>query len=86
VRPTHMPRHQRQRTSSSQGLRTRIPLASTKLTTQHQGCQEILAGNKDALLGSLTPEQAKAVIQASSKLKSSGSSTSHSSPSALQHL
>jgi hypothetical protein len=42
--------------------------ASTQLITQHQRCQEIFAGNREALLGSLTPEQAKAVIEASSKL------------------
>jgi hypothetical protein len=42
--------------------------ASTQLITQHQRCQEIFAGNKEALLGSLTPEQAKAVVEASSKL------------------
>ncbi|GFZ44943.1 hypothetical protein JCM24511_02669 [Saitozyma sp. JCM 24511] len=41
---------------------------STQLITQHQRCQEIFAGNKEALLGSLTPEQAKAVVEASSKL------------------
>jgi hypothetical protein len=41
---------------------------STQLTTQHQHCQETFAGNKEALLGSLTPEQAKAVVKASSKL------------------
>jgi hypothetical protein len=39
---------------------------SIQLTTQHQRCQEIFTGNKEALLGSLTPEQA--VIEASSKL------------------
>jgi hypothetical protein len=42
--------------------------ASTQLTTQRQRCQEIFTGNKEALLGSLTPEQAKAVVEASSKL------------------
>ncbi|GFZ47034.1 hypothetical protein JCM24511_04260 [Saitozyma sp. JCM 24511] len=42
--------------------------ASTQLTTQHRRCQEIFAGNREALLRSLTPEQAKAVVQASSKL------------------
>src|SRR5689334_6856502 len=42
--------------------------ASTQLITQHQRCQEIFAGNREALLGSLTPEQAKAVVEASSKL------------------
>jgi hypothetical protein len=42
--------------------------ASTQLITQHQRCQEIFAGNRETLLGSLTPEQAKAVIEASSKL------------------
>jgi hypothetical protein len=42
--------------------------ASTQLITQHQRCQEIFTGNKEALLGSLTPEQAKAVVEASSKL------------------
>ncbi|RSH95771.1 hypothetical protein EHS25_000863 [Saitozyma podzolica] len=41
---------------------------STQLITQHQRCQEIFAGNKEALLGSLTPEQAKAMVKASSKL------------------
>jgi hypothetical protein len=41
---------------------------STQLTTQHQRCQEIFTGNKEVLLGSLTPEQAKAVVEASSKL------------------
>jgi hypothetical protein len=41
---------------------------STQLTTQHQRCQEIFTENKEALLGSLTPEQAKAVAEASSKL------------------
>jgi hypothetical protein len=41
---------------------------STQLITQHQSCQEISAGNREALLGSLTPEQAKAVVEASSKL------------------
>ena len=41
---------------------------STQLITQHQRCQEIFTGNKEALLGSLTPEQAKAVVEASSKL------------------
>ncbi|RSH94159.1 hypothetical protein EHS25_003962 [Saitozyma podzolica] len=41
---------------------------STQLTTQHQRCQEIFTGNKEALLGSLTPEQAKAVVESSSKL------------------
>ncbi|GFZ49920.1 hypothetical protein JCM24511_07323 [Saitozyma sp. JCM 24511] len=34
---------------------------STQLITQHQRCQEIFAGNKEARLGSLTPEEAKAV-------------------------
>jgi hypothetical protein len=29
---------------------------STQLTTQHQRCQETFTGNKEALLGSLTPE------------------------------
>jgi hypothetical protein len=42
--------------------------ASTQLITQHQRCQEIFEGNKEALLGSLTAEQAKAVVEASSKL------------------
>ncbi|GFZ52325.1 hypothetical protein JCM24511_10098 [Saitozyma sp. JCM 24511] len=42
--------------------------ASNQLVTQHQRCQEIFTGNKEALLGSLTPEQAKAVVEASSKL------------------
>jgi hypothetical protein len=42
--------------------------ASTQLITQHQRCQEIFAGKKEALLGSLTPEQAKAMVEASSKL------------------
>ncbi|GFZ43063.1 hypothetical protein JCM24511_00781 [Saitozyma sp. JCM 24511] len=42
--------------------------ASTQLTTQHQRCQEIFTGNKEALLSSLTPEQATAVVEASSKL------------------
>jgi hypothetical protein len=42
--------------------------ASTQLITQHQRCQEIFTGNRDALLSSLTPEQAKAVVEASSKL------------------
>jgi hypothetical protein len=42
--------------------------ASTQLTTQHQRCQEIFTGNMEALLGSLTPEQAKAVVESSSKL------------------
>ncbi|GFZ48416.1 hypothetical protein JCM24511_06164 [Saitozyma sp. JCM 24511] len=41
---------------------------STLLITQHQRCQEIFTGNKEALLGSLAPEQAKAVVEASSKL------------------
>ncbi|GFZ44313.1 hypothetical protein JCM24511_02035 [Saitozyma sp. JCM 24511] len=41
---------------------------STQLITQHQRCQEIFAGNREALLGSLNPEQAKAVVEASSKL------------------
>jgi hypothetical protein len=40
--------------------------ASTQLITQHQRCQEIFTGNRYALLSSLTPEQAKAVIEASS--------------------
>ncbi|GFZ52412.1 hypothetical protein JCM24511_10185 [Saitozyma sp. JCM 24511] len=40
----------------------------TQLVTQHQRCQEIFAGNREALLGSLNPEQAKAVVEASSKL------------------
>jgi hypothetical protein len=53
---------------------------STPLTTQHQRCQEIFAGNKEALLDSLTSEQAKAVIEASSKLAGSGSPPSHPSP------
>ncbi|GFZ44306.1 hypothetical protein JCM24511_02028 [Saitozyma sp. JCM 24511] len=42
--------------------------ASTQLTTQHQRCQEIFTGSKEARLGSLYPEQAKAVVEASSKL------------------
>ncbi|RSH83063.1 hypothetical protein EHS25_005773 [Saitozyma podzolica] len=33
-----------------------------------QGCQRIFTGYKEAPLGSLTPEQAKAVVEASSKL------------------
>jgi hypothetical protein len=41
---------------------------STQLITQHQRCQEIFTGNKEALLGSLTTEQVKAVVEASSKL------------------
>jgi hypothetical protein len=41
---------------------------STQLITQHQRCQEIFTGNREALLSSLTPEQAKAVVEASSKL------------------
>jgi hypothetical protein len=41
---------------------------STQLITQHQRCQEMFAGNREALLGSLTPERAKAVVEASSKL------------------
>jgi hypothetical protein len=41
---------------------------STQLITQHQRCQEIFTGNKEALLGSLAPEQAKVVVEASSKL------------------
>ncbi|RSH85360.1 hypothetical protein EHS25_004756 [Saitozyma podzolica] len=41
---------------------------STQLITQHQRCQEIFTGNKEALLSSLTPEQAKAEVEASSKL------------------
>jgi hypothetical protein len=45
-------------------------LDSTQLITQHQRCQEIFAGNREALLGSLNPEQAKAVVEASSKLSS----------------
>jgi hypothetical protein len=40
-------------------------LASTQLITQHQRCQEIFAGNREALLGSVTPEQAKAIVEAS---------------------
>jgi hypothetical protein len=42
--------------------------ASTQPTSQHQRFQEIFGVKKEALLGSLTPEQAKAVIEASSKL------------------
>jgi hypothetical protein len=42
-------------------------LTSTQLITQHQRCQEIFAGDREALLGSLNPEQAKAVVAASSK-------------------
>jgi hypothetical protein len=41
---------------------------STQLITQHQRRQEIFMGNREALLGSLNPEQAKAVVEASSKL------------------
>jgi hypothetical protein len=41
---------------------------SIQLITQHERCQEIFSGNKEALLGSLNPEQAKAVVEASSKL------------------
>lgn len=42
--------------------------ASTQLLTQHPRCQVILTGSKEALLSSLTPEWAKALIEASSKL------------------
>ena len=41
---------------------------STQPITQHQRCQEIFVGNREALLGSLTPERAKTVVEASSKL------------------
>jgi hypothetical protein len=41
---------------------------SIQFITQHERCQEIFSGNKEALLGSLNPEQAKAVVEASSKL------------------
>jgi hypothetical protein len=41
--------------------------ASAQHTNKHQRCQEIFDG-KEALLGSPTPEQTKAVIEASSKL------------------
>jgi hypothetical protein len=41
--------------------------ACTQLTTQHQRCQEIFGGNRKALLGSLMPNQANAVIEASSQ-------------------
>jgi hypothetical protein len=41
---------------------------SIQFITQHERCQEIFSGNKEALLGSLNPEQAKAVVGASSKL------------------
>ncbi|GFZ48404.1 hypothetical protein JCM24511_06152 [Saitozyma sp. JCM 24511] len=42
--------------------------ASTQLITQHQRCKWIFAGSREALLVSLTPEQAKTVVEASSKL------------------
>ncbi|RSH89967.1 hypothetical protein EHS25_001953 [Saitozyma podzolica] len=42
--------------------------ARTQLITQHQRCQEIFAGNREAMLGSLSPERAKAIVEASSKL------------------
>jgi hypothetical protein len=56
------------------------PPASTQPTTQHQRCQDLFAGNKKELLGSLTMEQAKADVEASSKLGRSGSPPSYSSP------
>jgi hypothetical protein len=60
--------------------------ASTQLTTQHQRCQEIFAGNREALLGSLNPEQAKAGVEAPSSA-GSGSPRYHSShPSASPTL
>jgi hypothetical protein len=49
-------------------LTPQAPLASTQLTTLHELCQEVFNTTRDALLGSLDLQQAKAVVEASSKL------------------
>ncbi|RSH82988.1 hypothetical protein EHS25_005698 [Saitozyma podzolica] len=49
-------------------LHFQILLDSTQLTTQHHRFREIFARNREALLGSPTPEPAKASVEASSKL------------------
>ncbi|RSH83008.1 hypothetical protein EHS25_005718 [Saitozyma podzolica] len=64
-----MPHRQRRQKQTPAPIPTLEALpSSTQLTTQGHGRREILAGNKEALAGSLPHEQAKAVIEASPKL------------------